>query len=196
MLPATQWQHWVVTMTSAPVLEEFALDTVDVQLEQVRRYLMRKFDARASMHPRLFELTVASVFRDLGYHAEATAYSKDGGIDIVLTDQAGVRIGVQVKRRKDVIEVEQIRSFLGALVLGGFARGVYVSASRFSRGARGAAGLSTQIEMPIELIDANRFFDMLGYAQMFNPPGPEDCHITRAHPLKFHGQGIYHLNTL
>lgn len=196
VLPAMQWQRWVVALASAPVLEELALHDVGVPLQQVRCYLMRKFDARASMHPRLFELTVASVFGDLGYRAYATAYSNDGGIDVILEDGSGARIGVQVKRRRDIVEVEQIRAFLGALVLGGYTRGVYVSASRFSRGAREAAHRSTRTVMPIELVDADRFFDMLGYAQLKHPPGLEDCNITRARPLAFHRHSFYHLNAL
>jgi len=196
VLPAMYWQHWAVTLASAPVLEELALDDIDLPLQQVRRYLMRKFEARASMHPRLFELTVASVFGDLGYQAYATAYSNDGGVDVILEDGSGARVGVQVKRRRDAVNVEQIRAFLGALMLGGYTRGAYVSASRFRRGAREAAQRSTQAVMPIELVDANRFFDMLGYAQLKHRPGPEDCNITRARPLTFHGHDYYHLNTL
>lgn len=196
VLPAMHWQHWVVTLASAPVLEELALNDIGAPLQQVRRYLMQKFEARASMHPRLFELTVASVFSDLGYLAYVTGYSNDGGVDVILENGSGARIGVQVKRRRDAVEVDQIRAFLGALVLGGYTRGVYVSASRFSRGAREAAHRSTQTVMPIELVDAGRFFDMLGYAQLKHRPRPEDCSITRARPLTFHGHDYYHLNTL
>lgn len=196
VLPAKRWQHWAVTLASAPVLEELALDDIDAPLQQVRRYLVRKFESRLSMHPRLLELTVASVLGDFGYSAYATAYSNDGGVDVILEDNSGSRIGVQVKRKKDAVQVEQIRAFLGALVLGGYTRGVYVSTSRFSRGAREAVRHSTQTAIPIELIDAGRFFDMLGYAQLKHPPSPEHCNITRATPLKFHRHSYYHLNTL
>ncbi|MBT2332963.1 restriction endonuclease [Variovorax paradoxus] len=196
VLPAMHWQHWAVTLASAPVLERFALDDIGVPLQQVRRHLMQKFEARASMHPRLFELTVASVFGDLGYRAYATAYSNDGGVDVILEDGSGARIGVQVKRRRDAVEVEQIRAFLGALALGGYSRGVYVSSSRFSRGARKAARHSTQTVIPIELVDADRFFDMLGYAQLKHRPRPEDCNISRTRPLTLYGHDYYHLNAL
>ena len=196
VLPAMHWQHWAVTLASAPVLEDLALDDIELPLLHVRRYLMRKFEARASMHPRLFELTVASVFNDLGYKAYATAYSNDGGVDVILEDSSGARIGVQVKRRRNAVEVEQVRAFLGALVLGGYTRGVYVSASRFARGARDVAQRSSQTVMPIELVDAGRFFDMLGYAQLRRRPGPEDCNIVRAIPLKFHGNYHCNLNAL
>lgn len=196
VLPAMHWQHWAVTLTSASVLEEFSLNDISAPLQQVRRYLMRKFEARASMHPRLFELTVASVFSDLGYLAHVTGYSNDGGVDVILEEGSGARIGVQVKRRREAVEVEQVRAFLGALVLGGYTRGVYVSASRFSRGAREAACHSAETVMPIELVDAGRFFDMLGYAQLKHRLRPEDCNITRTKPLTFLGHEHYNLNTL
>ncbi len=185
-----------MTLASASVLEELSLVDIGAPLQQVRRHLMRKFEARMSMHPRLFELTVASVFGDLGYRACATAYSNDGGVDVILDDGSGDRIGVQLKGQKDAVEVEQIRAFLGALVLGRYTRGVYVSASCFGRGAREAACRSTDVAMPIELIDAGRFFDMLGHAQLKRPPRPEDCHITRARPLAFHVYAHHHLNAL
>lgn len=196
VLPALQWQHWVVTLSSMSVLQDLALGDIDAPLQEVRRYLMRKFEARTSMHPRLFELTVASVFGDFGYRAVATAYSNDGGIDVVLEDGSGERIGVQVKRQRRAVEVEQIRAFLGALTLGDFTSGVFVSSSQFRRGAVCAAQRSVQCGIPIELVDANRFFDMLDFAQLTHPPTPEDCGINRTTRLKFHYESYYHLNAL
>jgi restriction system protein len=54
----------------------------------------------------MFEETVASVFRSLGYDATVTAYSGDGGIDVIL-HKGEERIGVQVKRYRNSISVEQ-----------------------------------------------------------------------------------------
>ncbi|VVE32100.1 hypothetical protein PFI31113_03663 [Pandoraea fibrosis] len=196
VLPAMQWQYWVVTLASMSVLQDLALNDINLPLQEVRRYLMRKFEARTSIHPRLFELTVASVFRDFGYEAAATAYSNDGGVDVVLHDGSGARIGVQVKRQRRSVEVEQIRAFLGALIMGNFTSGIFVSSSRFRRGAVRAAQRSSEGIIPIELIDANRFLDMLGSVQLSHAPMPDDCGITRAKPLKFHCVNYSHLNTL
>jgi restriction system protein len=162
VLPALHWQHWAITLASTPVMGELALHDIQLPLQHVRRYLMRRFEARASLYPRLFELTVASVFEDFGYRAQVTAYSNDGGVDVILEDGDGERIGVQVKRQKRSIEVEQVRAFLGALVLGGFTRRVFVSSFRFRRGATGAAQVCSERLIPIDLVDADRFFDMLG----------------------------------
>ena len=196
LLPAVDWQVWAVTLASAAVLETLSLDDISVPLQEVRRYLMRRSEACMSMHPRLFELTVASVFSDLGYVACATAYTHDGGVDVVMQRSPHERIGVQVKRHRGVVKVEKIRAFLGALVLGGFARGVFVSATSFSRGAISAARCSEDTATPIELIDASRFFDMLGYAQLLKRPMPEDCGIKQSLPLSFHLGAHSHLKAL
>ncbi|GJJ01673.1 hypothetical protein RugamoR64_22110 [Duganella rhizosphaerae] len=196
VLAAQQWQHWVVTLASMSTLQDLDLTDITAPLREVRQYLRWKFDARTTMHPRLLELTVASVFSDFGRQVVATAYTNDGGIDAVLEDAAGNHVGIQVKRQKNTVEVEQIRAFLGALVLGGYTRGVFVSTSRFSKGAVRAAQQSTETVIPISLVDANRFFDMLRYAQFAHTPGPADCHISRTNPLEFHLQDHYHLNTL
>lgn len=195
VLPAKSWQHWAVTMAAAPTLLDLNLDDIDLPLQEVRRYLARDFERRATMHPRLFELTVASVFADFGYETSVTAYSNDGGIDVILTSASGERIGVQVKRQKGAVGVEQIRSFLGALMLGGFRRGAFISTSRFSRGAIGAAGKANEMIMPVELVDCETFLDMLGCAQLSSEPTPEQC-LEQAGRLKFRLHACYHLNTL
>jgi restriction system protein len=196
VLPAEGGQLWVATVASMSVLQELDLGDIEAPLEEVRRFLVRKYSARATMHPRLYELTVASIFRDLGYEAFATAYSNDGGIDVVLHDGGGACIGVQVKRLKHAVQVEQIGAFLGALTLGGYARGAFVTSSRFSKGAVRAAERSSELHVPIELIDADKFFDALSYAQLSNAPGPDDCGIAKSTPLMFKNHSLYYLNSL
>lgn len=194
VLPAVAWQHWAVTLASAPAMLDLRLDNVELPIQEVRRYLVRRFDQRATMHPRLFELTVASVFADWGYKALATAYSRDGGIDVILSSGSEERIGVQVKRQKNSVSVEQIRAFLGALVLGGFRRGVFVAASRLRNEAVRAAR-TAEVIAPIELVDCERFFDALGCAQLSQAPAPDQC-IDGSRPLTFHTRYCHHLDTL
>jgi len=144
-----------------------ALDLSDLSLpiEEVRSYLSAKYDQRFDLHPRLFELVVESVFKDHDYEAEATAYTNDGGIDVVLRKATGEQIGVQVKRYKDSIEVEQIRSFAGTLFLNGYTRGIFITTSRFQKGGYGEAEKSALRGIPIELWDASKFLDALRIGQ-------------------------------
>ena len=140
------------------------LADIKVPIEEVRAYLLAKYDARFTLHPRLFEETVASVFRTLGYAADVTAYSHDGGIDVILRKSREV-IGVQVKRYKNRIKVEQINSLAGALLRSDITKGMFVTTSSFQSGAPAAASEFEKRGYQIELIDAARFFDALKLAR-------------------------------
>ena len=96
------------------VLKELDMTDLSRPICETRNYLMAKYEARYSLPPRLFENVVASVFKNLGYEVYVTAYTHDGGIDIILNRDKNELIGVQVKRYKKLITVEQLRSFAGA----------------------------------------------------------------------------------
>jgi hypothetical protein len=158
------WTHSLLTVGNFGILKELDLADIETPVEEIRRYLVARFDRRFELHPRLFEETVASVMADFGFTAETTAYSNDGGIDVILHGDAGVSVGVQVKRYRNRITVEQIRSLMGALVLGGHTRGMFVTTSGFNRGAVRAASRSSSLGLPIELVDADGFLASLGVA--------------------------------
>ncbi|TGK88603.1 hypothetical protein EHQ23_06760 [Leptospira bourretii] len=61
------------------------------------------------MHP--FEDTVSSVFRDIGFFSEATTYSKDGGIDVILSDSKNRIIDIQVKDIKIKLRLKRFVLF-------------------------------------------------------------------------------------
>lgn len=167
-------QHrWTICDSDEDVVEEWAtaaslinLDLRDISLplRDVRSYLRMRYDKRFILHPTLAEHVVASVFRGLGYDAVAVGRSGDGGIDVILEDNVG-RIGVQVRRYRGSIGVDQIRELTGALCLQGLTRGIFVTTSRFARGAQRASALAKARGYAIDLVDAPRFFEMLGIAQ-------------------------------
>jgi restriction system protein len=151
---------------AAAILRELDPTDVTLGISEVRDFLSINYQSRFEIHPRTFEEVVTSVFRDLGFHAIATAYSKDGGIDCVLND--GSRsIGVQVKRTENAVGVEQIRSLAGALQLGEMTEGVFVTTSRFTSDAQTTAQKYLAVSRPtkIELFDARRFLEALQIAQ-------------------------------
>lgn len=196
VLPAVGSQFWLINLVATATLVEFAPDDLSAPIAEVRNYLRRCYEMRYSLHPRLYEQTVASVFRDIGYRAETTAYSNDGGIDVVLRNPDGERIGVQVKRWRRLVDVEQIRSFYGALMLGGFSRGIFVSTSNFQRGVARTAAATGKMCMPIELVNPDRFFDMLGIAQQNCGENPQSCgFFDTANPPSFL-HSAYHLSSL
>lgn len=146
-------------------LAEFDTTDINTPLQEVRQYLVARYNDRMSMAWELFEDVVREVFRDSGFTVVASGRRKDGGIDAVLSmGTSSGCIGVQIKRSRNQIQVAQIRSFLGALMLKGLAAGVFVTTSGFTKGARQAAAASpTAAGVPVELVDASKFFDALHF---------------------------------
>ena len=149
-------------------LSELNLDDIETPLNEVKFFLVARYEKRFAVNPQLFEETVASVFGGLGYDSIATAYTCDGGIDIILRKENDRTIGVQVKRWANKIKVEQIRALAGALVLGGHTKGIFVTTSDFQSGAKIAAEKFARLGYPIELMDAKTFYDALQISQINN----------------------------
>lgn len=143
------------------VLKEFDLTDLSTPLGDIRSYLVASYESRYEVNPRTFEHVVGGVLSDFGFDVRVTAYSGDGGIDIVLTGKDGSSIGVQVKRYRKKIRVEQIRAFMGALMLGRHTAGLFVTTSDFQPGARSAASAAVARGIPIELMGASDFLDAL-----------------------------------
>ena len=162
----THKQFWFVEYGSTALLRTFDLLDIRVPTAEVRQYLAAKYQDRYNVHPRHFEKVVASVFASCGFRTQVTAYSADGGVDVVLSDDSGQTTAVQVKRYKGAIEVFQIRELLGAMILGGHTKGIFVTTSRFSAGALQAANTATANGLPIELVDGEEFLRKLRLAQV------------------------------
>lgn len=150
---------------AAGSLKDLNLQDIEMPLGEVRDFLTARYDARSDMSPRLFEDAVASVFADLGYCVVVTGKSGDGGIDAVMEGKDKSRIGVQVKRQRSKVVVEQIRGFLGALVLKGCTRGVFVTISTFTRASTQAASRAALAGYRVELMNATEFYEALRLAQ-------------------------------
>jgi len=130
------------------------------------RNLTVKYSDRFDLNPQVFEQVVAGVFSDFGYEVRVTSYSGDDGIDIAALDgEQGDTIGIQVKRYKDKIGAEQIRSFAGALVLNKHAQGVFVTTSKFTKGASRTANDFFDLGIPIKLWDCETLYEALQITQ-------------------------------
>jgi restriction system protein len=161
-------------------LRPLDLKDLSTPIDEVAQYLIAKYDARATMSPRLLEETVAAVFSGLGYSTRLgaqTANGADNGIDVYLDGPGDSLVGIQVKRQKRPIEISQIHSLCGALITGRCTKGVYVTTSKFRRGAvTNADDFQSITGVPIELIDADDFYDRLGIfrrTEIFDARDPE-----------------------
>ena len=156
-------------------LRNLDLNDVSLPVEEVRQYLLAKFDSRFRVHPRMFEQTVATVFRDVGYAARLTAYGGDNGIDVFLDGPDGTLVGIQVKRWRGSVKIEQIHALAGALIVNGCTEGVFVTTSSFQRGAKRTADVfRTEVGIPIQLIDSSRLYAALQIAATSDIPKGSD----------------------
>lgn len=126
---------------------EQAWDEISAYLENIDPYVLQEL--------------VAALLEAMGYHVNwVSPPGKDGGVDIVAyTDPLGTkppRIKVQVKRRKDNIRVEELRSFI-ALVNEDDV-GIFVTTGGFTKDASDLA--RHQERRRITLIDRAKLVDL------------------------------------
>jgi len=142
---------------------------VSIPMQELRTYLLLKYEDRFNLHPRKYEELVASVFSDFGYEVRLTSFSGDQGIDVFILDgQSNDVVGIQVKRYRGKIEAEQIRAFAGALVLQGITRGIFVTSGEFRSGAAATAQKYIHRGTQIILQNAKSFYDTMRIVQ--RPP--------------------------
>ncbi len=111
--------------------------------------------------PYVLQDLVAALLEAMGYHVNwVSPPGKDGGLDIVAySDPLGTkppRIKVQVKRRKDAIRVEELRSFLALINEDDV--GIFVTTGSFTKDASELA--RHQERRRITLIDCERLVDL------------------------------------
>lgn len=142
-------------------------DLLDEALKENRAVLQSELLQRAlALPPVGFEDLVMRLLGAMGYgqagRVERTSATGDAGIDgIISQDPLGLdRIYVQAKRYREDLTVHQpaIAAFVGALDLAQGDRGVFITTSSFSSGARTAAEQSSR---RIELIDGSRLTDLM-----------------------------------
>jgi restriction system protein len=150
------------TRRAAGALLELDGSDIEAPTAELCRHLVKSYGDRFDVHPKKYDSIVGAVFRGAGFEVRATAYSGDKGIDLFVFDgPSDSVVGVQVKRYRGKIEAEQIRAFVGALVLAGVTRGIFVTTSEYRRGAIGAAADADRVGTSVELWDAREFYDRL-----------------------------------
>jgi len=176
-------QIWDMVFGCTGILKQ--MDRVDVRapLDEIRRFLVRNYENRINIKPNLFENLVASVFESLKYTVLATGYTRDGGIDMVLINSENEQIGVQVKNTKNLIEVDQLRSFLGALLLKTIPKGLFITTSSFRPAAKKFSERASQVGIPVKLMNAGQFYDALKIAQIAE-------NIGKFYPFKMNSDSI------
>lgn len=154
-------------LESAQIEASSPQDLLDAAVAENRAAVEGDVLRRAlALSPTGFEDLVIRLLDRMGYGrvgaAERTSATGDAGIDgIISQDPLGLdRIYVQAKRYavEQVIHRPRIHEFAGALLGKQGDRGVYITTSSFSKGAREEA---ERINARIELIDGGRLAELL-----------------------------------
>lgn len=113
------------------------------------------------IEPEQFENLVAGVMRAMGYHADVTQLSGDGGVD-VLASRDPLRlqpptIKVQVKRTTNSIGGPTVQALLGTLSPGGNELALFVTLGNYSNDATHIA----RTRQDIRLLTGAQFIDLI-----------------------------------
>ena len=155
-------------------LRTFDNASVEVPLEVLRTYLLKKPELIYEIDAHKMEDLVRSVFKDFFPECEVSHFGKtrDGGIDGLLIDSEGNQTLLQVKRRTkaDATEgVVALRELMGVAILEDNLKGcIFVStADHFSKDADTYAKnvLNKNIIEKFELVNCDEFLSRLKLVQ-------------------------------
>ena len=158
------------------ILREFSVAGSEGPIKSLRQHIIRHPKDLQTINPHRLEKLVSSVFSDyMACEAIHVGGPNDDGIDIVLID-GDRRFVVQVKRREHRCIAEAIsgiREFVGAMVLQGVVKGIFVTtAERFSPQAVATARKAKErkaVEF-IELVNADRLIDICKLSTKLSDP--------------------------
>jgi restriction system protein len=113
------------------------------------------------MEPVQFENLIAAVLRAMGYHAEVTQLSGDGGVDVLAShDPLRLQpptIKVQVKRTTSSIGGPAVQALLGTLAPGGSELALFVTLGNYSNDATHIA----RTRQDIRLLSGAQLIDLV-----------------------------------
>jgi restriction system protein len=140
-------------LTQAP--EQTPREAMENAYDALRTQLARELlEQIMSSSPRFFETLVVDLLVNMGYGGtrrdagEAVGGSGDEGIDgIIKEDRLGLEVVyIQAKRWKDTVQRPEIQKFVGALRGQNARKGVFITTSNYSKGARQfAEGLQDKV---------------------------------------------------
>ena len=133
---------------------------IDSFNEKQRKLLMEQVMQQS---PSDFEKLLTTLFGRMGFsEVSRTPYSGDGGVDVrgIMTvhDVIHIKLAIQAKRWKAKVQSPVVQQLRGSL--GTDERGLVVTTSGFSRGAREEARRSSS-HTPIDLIDGEQLISLL-----------------------------------
>lgn len=149
--------------TDARTPEEILIDGYTEIRENLAQELLENV---MQCSPSFFERLVVELLVKIGYGgswedaARAVGQTNDGGIDgIIDEDRLGLdAIYIQAKRWQNTVSRPEIQKFVGALAGKGAQKGIFITTSGFSEGAREYA---KNVNYKVVLIDGNRLAQLM-----------------------------------
>lgn len=105
-----------------------------------------------------FEEYIATIYRKKGYTATVTKSSGDQGVDVIITDNLGYKIGIQTKRSGTKITNSSVQEIYSGINYYDCFKGIVITNNYFTPSA-----VSLAEHNNIELINRTRLFKMLDY---------------------------------
>lgn len=159
-------------------------DSLDVPIEQLRKYLARNTTSLAHIHPTKFELLMQDCLSSEYAPCEVVhcGQTGDGGIDLKLIISEEETFLIQVKRRGDIHKnegVKVVRELNGVLFREGKSKGMVITTARdFTKAARKETDIKTETEhkYAVKLVAFDDIIKMLRLPQV-KPYKPWREHI-------------------
>jgi restriction system protein len=120
-----------------------------------------------AMNPTEFEHLVTELLTRMGFRAQTTGQSGDGGVDCEAYDDRPVSRGkviVQVKRYTHTVPPSMVRDLFGTVHATGAMKGVLVTTSTF-----GPESIRFAQDKPLELIDGKKLNELLRQFNLVSP---------------------------
>ncbi len=174
-LPVNQEGRWyeAFSIHRRAILKEFSISSVEVPVADLARHIARHPQSVFKVEPYKMEELVAGIFaRTMSCRVEWLGGPGDGGVDLLLVSGDDT-YAMQVKRMSSVehpIRVSLVREFVGAMVIEGLTKGVFVTTSSLTKHAERAAIRAThRISVDrVDLVDGSRLVKLCGLAEWPN----------------------------
>lgn len=119
-------------------------------------------DRLLKLDPKEFENVLAKVLKVLGIEEiKVTGRTADGGVDVEgAMPFLNLRVAVQAKRYtpQSTVGIDPVQRLIGSVISGGYTRGIFITTSNFTAGARETA---ERPDSRIVLVDGEKLVDIM-----------------------------------
>lgn len=145
------------------ILRTFPIDSTQLSFSELGKYLQSNPNKFFNVSPRRIELLVGDIYRSSGYQVEVTKTTRDGGKDLILLSNGSDPTIVEVKRKKNNIEVDIVRRLRGVQLTYGHRSAILVATTGFTKSALYEANLPNAKKdgYDLKLIDMQDLLRML-----------------------------------